>query len=73
MFLKENIKKARSLFGGFAFAGVAAAALIWGANTATINAQEAVGDATKTSDEAVNAPSGGAANKFLDFYDGGTG
>ena len=63
MFLKENVKKVRSLFNGFAIAGVAAAALLMGANAATANAQ-VKGDRT-------DAPSGGAANKFLDFTGNG--
>ena len=61
MFLKKNIKKVRSFLSGAAFAGVAATAMFWGANTLTVNAQNPG-----------EAPSGGAANKFLDFTGNGT-
>ena len=62
MFLKKNIKKVRSLFSSFAVVGLAATALFWGANTASVNA--------KTGD--VDAPTGGATYKLLDFNGNGT-
>lgn len=64
MFLKNNMKKVRSIFSNVAIAGVAATALIWGANTSVINAQ--------TESVETNAPSGGTTNKFLDFTGNGT-
>ncbi len=64
MFLRENVKKVRSLFSGAALVGVAAAALFVGAGTASVNAQTVGGEA--------DAPSGGALNKFLDFNGNGT-
>ena len=64
----KKFNKARSIFNSFAALGLATTALFCGANTLTANA--ATID-KKTDDTAVNAPAGGATNKFLDFTGNG--